>query len=168
MEQKPFFDENTGNTFVTLTYTERNKGLFQGRKMLFSEKNRKWTGIFFMLCFLAAAGMSAWILKQYAREGERREESEKVDEERKTGNAPQKEEIQIRVQICSSNYEEKLHQTAAFRCTAGFTVQGPDWKEEIASQDIWETDLQEFLQLGSSIPEQKLIRSKLYQTTVKE
>ena len=145
--QKPFFDENTGNTSVALTYTERNKGLFQGRKMLFSEKKRKWTGIFFMLCFLAAAGMSAWILKQYAREGERREESEKVDKKEKMGNAPQKEEIQIRVQICSSNYEEKLHQTAAFRCTAGFTVQGPDWKEEVASQDIWETDLQEFLQL---------------------
>ena len=26
-------------------------------------------------------------------------------------------------------------------------MQGPDWKEEVASQDIWETDLQEFLQL---------------------
>ena len=115
--------------------------------MLFSEKKGKWIRIFFVLCFLAVAGMSLWILEQYAKVGETAEDLEKEDKNDKMGNAPKEDEMQIRVQICGSDYEGKVHQKTAFRCAAGLTVLGADWKKEVGAQDVWEMDFQEFQEM---------------------
>ena len=115
--------------------------------MPLQEGKGKRAGILFLICFLISMGISLRVLIRYAKEGE--ESNGRMGENKisEYGKDFTEEEFLVRVQICTSEYREKLHETLEVQCEEGFLAEGGGWKKEVAPGETWSIRFADYQEL---------------------